>query len=215
MNIADLIAEAKRHIQECPDALLQTHARAALARFFKESLAWRQEVTLALVAGTPTYDLAAIADAQVCAVTALRVAATGAPVTPALAAELDSALQANWREHSAPTPSRYLHHDGPGGVRLYPRPDTDGVQLQAELALYPGVGATTIPDWVGAMFFDALVAGIVGGAQRMARKAWTDVAASTDNLLRFDAAISEASNRIAKGNTRKPTFARLPSFDDI
>lgn len=217
MLLDDFQTSISLQVPDAPPQLIQDCLRKALATFCKLSTAWRQNLgSVLLIADKATYDLSGKADAPICAITSVRITSTQAPVTSTTEEHMDLNFP-GWRLAKGKTPLRYLAPDAPDQMRLYPLPDTEAVggSVDVQVACYPGTDTTEIPDALGQMFFDAIVAGAAGVLQGLPKKPWTDISMSRQADSDLRAAARDARVRIEKSNTRSKVTAITTSFDDL
>lgn len=215
MDFSELNNDVAMRVVDAPRILVESSVRQAMSKFFRQSTIWRKRYSsVAIVVDQAEYDLRSLNANPICAITDLKTLNQQVPVHPEIESKMNS-ISPTWRIEKGAQPYRYLCPEDPGIVRLWPTPNMAGDYLDVELALYPGRDTDEIPDWIGEMYFDALVQGACGVLYRLPRRTWTNLkdAAQADQVLN-DAALS-AQARAMKSNTRAITIARTTGFDEL
>ena len=145
-------------VQQCPDNILIDEARKKAIEFCERSTWWREEVEIAVVAGTHTYTLPA-PDNVLVASAVTPATFEGEPVVKKKRPWLDS-YYPEWRtqESSMPCFFRMTETDE---LRLVPTPSRAG-SFQITVAYKPGPTATTIPDRIFNEWYIAISSGVLG-----------------------------------------------------
>lgn len=215
MLIEDLFPEVALRVPTVPIQLMESAARRALARFCRESTVWRERFTgLRLVADRAEYDLRELSDNPVCAITDVRLSSSQVPILPTNEQYLASA-KPDWMAHRAREPRNYVAPNGPAQLRLYPVPNESGLTLDVQLAFFPGVSTSAIPDWIGEMYLDDLVDGTCGALYALPGKEWSSRAEAELAEQRLLDAARSARARVEKSNTRGIVTLVTTSFDAL
>lgn len=215
MLLTDLEDSVALRIPLASPPLIQDAIREAVGVFCKQSTAWRRRYSSTrIVAAKADYDVSNLADAPVCAITDMRVKSTQAEIRSVTEAEMNR-NHPGWQLATGKTIKRYLAPQRPDLIRLYPIPDTTDDFLDIELAMYPSANTTEIPDWIGEMYRDELVAGSCGVLYGLAGQPWSNAKAANAAEDRLIAIARNARVRVEKSHTRTPTFVQTTSFDEL
>ncbi len=215
MLFSDLEGRIALRAPQAALPLIRDAIRESVSDFCRWSTAWRQRYsTVAIIANKANYEISYLAEAPVCAVTDMRVKTTQAEITSATEAELNRTVP-GWQLATGQTIKRYLAPERPDLIRLYPIPEVTGDHLDIQVAMYPGPETAEIPDWLGLMFFDDLVAGAVGVLLGMRGQPWANAGVADESKDALRAAAARARIKVEKSHTRTPVRAQFTSFDDL
>lgn len=158
MLLDDLIPMAHMEAPAAPYPVIRYHLIMAARDLCSYSLAWQDEVTIALD-GSDTYTLTPPAGVLVEPISALfssgdATAASYVRLEPTTIARLD-ATDPSWRVREG-TP-RWFQLDDYSTIRFVPVPSTGTITLR--VALQPDITAAVIDDRVGQTYRDTLVHG--------------------------------------------------------
>lgn len=215
MNIDTLFDFVAQEIPSAPRLLVQSKMRETLREFFDDSKLWQVTLApLALDVDVGRYILTPPENTVVARILDVSPAADSKPLIETRETAMVSVSPA-WRTEKAAIARRYIPEVEPGALTIYPIPSEAGRSVVVKVAVYPGMVATTIPDWIGEAYRDAFVAGALARLQRLHNKPWTDLKEGARNEDAFQAGVSRARAQVAKSGTHGPTYARTTGFDEL
>lgn len=201
-----LLPDVLPHVPGCSDIWAETELARSAELFFRETLAWRDCVSVWTHPQQGEYDLEVPAESRLAEI--IEVTYRGFPIPPVT--ELQASRKyGSWRETTGDGVKSYLR-TAPQTIRLYPIPETaeqDAVKVYA--ALYParnasGMDSDTLDRWEEAVVDGALARLLAKPAQR-----WTDLVMAGYHSQRFEHFISRGRAESAKNGTRAPQRAQM------
>jgi len=220
--ITEISRYIKGDVKGCPDEIVLQETVAACGEFCKKTQIWRVEgEPIPVQAAVHTYATPA---PETTLPETIREAAFRAPnqtayrpITPVTEGQLMEGGGAipyhqgffgigtvtDWKGRTG-SPRWVLHEFDPAFFRLVPNPTaTDaGGLIRVTVAVWPSHKATQIPTWILTRYHEGLAMGALARLYAMKGEYWTDEARAERNLLDFNEAMGEATNKVQKNFTR-------------
>lgn len=195
-----LVSEVLPYVHGCPELLAVNHIRRAAIDFCERSSAYQVELdVLSIDAGTYEYALEAPASTTVDKI--MWVTYEGQLLDPA-SAQLIESRHPKWRTSSVyGTPASFIQQRD-SVIWIAPIPAVSAPNsVVVRAALRPTRKSTSCDTQVMDEYFETILAGALARLLRIPGWAWTDVAASNDQLSIFLEGINYAKERGASANT--------------
>ena len=206
----DYLPRVQPYVQGCPRPVVLTAINQAISEFCQKTLIWRETLpTFDLTVDDDIYALSLPADMAM--VMPVYVSINGSTIHPMTEEELDH-MDYGWRTSDTGTPSKYFCPE-PGTIQFNRKPEetlVDAVKVRA--ALKPSTTALTSGATIYANWYETIRRGALHYLMEMPKKEWSDPAQAMVNGRYFNSQIQSALAQANRGNTRKPTYARLNSI---
>lgn len=191
VKLDDFLPHLLVELPGCSDPLAKQALLRAAIEFCQQTLAWDEvQDPRPLVDGLPDYDLEAPTGAAVFVVRDVWLGS--AQLGPVTMAELQRVLPA-WRTAESSTPAFYNAAIDRSQIRIFPIPRNAGsAQLVLRVAYVPTAAATTLPDFLGGQYLDALCSGTKARLMAMPGQDWSQPALVPFYGQRFADGVLEA-----------------------
>lgn len=159
--------------------------------FFSRSRVWKEDVTLAMTAGTSDYSIRPAAD-----LAPVQVIDTGRITVSLTDEEMTERFGPDWR--AAVGPVQAIWQKMPDKIRTYPIP-ASAESLVLSVAVMPADSATGIPDALAERYRDGIAAGTLSRLLLSAKKPYTDLQTGSLKAQEYEASVGAAISDRAYG----------------
>lgn len=195
--LLEWVERIQRSVPEPLEGMIERFVQESAQEFFRESEAWRAELTVPLLEGVCDYDLRVPElprDTFVGACTSVLFYPNHG-----VARRLQS-TDARYVTPSEGTPTRYCL-TGAGDLRI--NGTEAGSSLACDLVLYAGRGIAEIPDNLADRYFNTVNYGAMARLLRVPSRVWTDVGTAQHYEMLFRDGIA-AARREARQDRSRP-----------
>lgn len=191
MNLDSFLNSIMIEVPGCSDPLARQMVLDAAGEFCQRTLAWDELADpVSLVDGERNYDIDAPTGARAFVVRDVWVDAR--QLKPVTMAELQSVLPA-WRTATSTDPLFYNAALDREQLSVFPTPlGASGSQMVMRVALMPKSGATTLPDFLGTYYMDAITAGAKARLMAIPNQAFTNFKLVPLMRQQFDEGVFQA-----------------------
>jgi hypothetical protein len=199
-KIADYTKYAASYCPNLPGIVFKRAMLSASREYFTQTQAWKEQVTISLVADMAIYAIPDPTDADLID-TVTDVSLNDKYLSP-LAREYFIKNTGTPKHFSTPTKT---------SIHLYPTPKESG-ELSITLTLKPSIVADEMPEALFQEHFEGLIAGCIWQIKRMPGTDWYDPQSAFVFKEEFDQFIDKKRIEILRGQNNSQTFIQYPNF---
>lgn len=177
------------HVIGCPDPTMEQHVRLAAIEFFRRTLSWREVLDAVLTDGTEWVELEPPRQTQIIKIKSVSVAGRAFPLVET-AHGMELARADTGREFVFTQDGRTL------AVFPIQKP---GIHVVAEVALTPGITATTLQDALAYQHMQDIAHGAIASIARIPGQVFTDPSNSQAQQTLFERRISAVAAKHSRG----------------
>lgn len=206
MQIDDLVHYVRLELPGVMDAIIVQAMAATAMDFCERTRVWDEiQDPVPLIDGVNQYDMEGPAGARV--LTIANVWAAGRELVPVTMARLMQVLP-NWQTAQASQPLYYNAARDRKAITVYPTPiGAQKAPLTFKAQFSPKRTATTLPDFLGDDYHDALVAGTKARLMVQVNVPWSNPVTGLYHQGLYDAAVAQA--RIDQIHEQVPAAIRV------
>lgn len=200
MQIDPILPFVLPEVPGCPDPLARAHVLLAAMQFCRESRAWNEfQDPITLQAGVSEYDLDTPSDGITLSILGVWIGPL--ELKPVSMHQLQDKLP-QWRTLQGNEPVFYNAAQDFGSISVYPTPNASGMQMLVQAYYQPKITSTTLPDFIGDRYLEAIAAGAKARLMTMPGVPWSNNGLAAVYKQAFDDAVSAA--RIEQDHGRTP-----------
>jgi len=209
----DFLSEVMPYVENCPNPIAQHQIRNAAIEFCQRTALWRRQMDqLNIAANIHTYEIDSdlSVDEAISAIDYAYITETSGD-TPLGVTTEDSLKQSDpiWRTKTTTKPEAIMMADTEN-CRLYPIPEEDiDNSLVVGLILKPSRDSAGLPDWIFEQWVEKIAHGAKAKLLSMKSRPWYNPQESADEQDSFDLAVTDATIRTNKGNSRQNTQVQM------
>lgn len=190
MLLTELLPYIHEHVSDASRTMALRRIREAARDFFKETKAWREDVTVPLVDGTASYTLTMPTDAELVEIHRVHYDDTKRKPLDKLT---ETQLERIYRPHQTSCVDAYTQ-PAPGTIEFYgtPASDDDAVNVTVNCSFKPVMAAAEIPDAQLSRYYEAVVWGSLALLYNMPDEKWSNITASQRFASLFENAKTDA-----------------------
>ena len=200
------LPEAAPWLPGCPNPVITHALRSAAIDFCRRSLAWVVDPAAVLtVADQQEYDIA-LPVAETEFVMPRRVFVGGAEVFP-LDANNSADIAVPVADLGSGTVTRF-DVNGDNQLVLIPAPAADDIEIVTKIAVCPARDGTVMDAVLASIYYEVIASGAIARLAAEENKPWSSPSSAVRRGNMFEAGVTAAKNRDAKGRTTKSSSIR-------
>ena len=212
----NFLNEVLPYVENCPTPIVKQHLRNAAIEFCQRTALWHQELAvISVVQDQYTYDLTGTltTDEAISGINYAYLTETDGetPLNVTTEDEMNAHILV-WQVNTATKPDTIMMLDTVN-CRLYPIPEVAiANSLVVGLILKPSRASTGVPDWIYEQYAEAIAHGAKARLMGMKGRSWYSPEEGIDEQGDFDLAITDATIRTNKGNSRRNSRVKMIPF---